>query len=107
MSKTVTRSDGTKTVNSTYTNPTTGKSVTSDQTYAKTSNGWTETGTVTGPNGGVSTDNKTVSFTNNSNGTVTRTATGTVTGPNGNVKQTGNSETWTKTFTPASTTTTN
>jgi len=134
VSKTVTNSDGTKTVDSTYTNPTTdksstvdktitnsdgtktvdttatgpnGKTVTSDQTYDKTSNGWTETGTVTGPNGGTSTDNKTVSFSNNGNGTVTRTATGSVTGPNGNVKQFGNSETYTKTYTPSSTTSTN
>jgi hypothetical protein len=60
----------------------------------------TKTGTVTGPNGKTSTDNKDVTFTKNSNGTETRTATGSVTGPNGGTKLIGNTETWTKTYTP-------
>jgi hypothetical protein len=41
-----------------------------------------------------------VTFTKNSNGTETRTATGSITGPNGGTKPIGNTETWTKTYTP-------
>jgi hypothetical protein len=123
VSKSVSDVSGVKTVDSTYTNPTTGKSstvdktisggqvdttatgpngktVTSDQTYAKTSDGYTQTGTVTGPNGKTSTDNHDVSYTTGSNGQITRTATGSVTGPNGNTKDFGNTETYTKTVTP-------
>jgi hypothetical protein len=130
VSRTVTNSDGTKTVDSTYTNAATGKSstvdksitdasgskqvdttatgpngksVTSDQTYTKTDNGWTKTGTITGPNGGVGTDSRAVSYTHNSNGTITRTSDGSVTGPNGNTHQSDNTETYTKTYTPGTT----
>jgi hypothetical protein len=128
VSKTATTSDGVRTVDSTYDNTTTGKtstvdktidtnangskqvdttatgpngkSVTSDQNYTQEGNGYSKTGTVTGPNGNTATDNKDVTFTNDGNGEVTRTATGAVTGPNGNTKLTGNTETWTKTYTP-------
>ena len=74
VSKTASDTNGVKTVDSTYTNPTTGKSstvdksisgnqvtttatgpngktTTSDQTYTKSGTGYTQTGTVTGPNG--------------------------------------------------------
>ena len=78
----------------------TAKPATSDQTYTKTSNGFTQTGTVTGTNGKISTDNRDVAYTNNGNGTTTRTATDSVTGPNGNTKTFGNTETGTKTYTP-------
>ena len=100
MDKTISsNTNGSKQVDTTATGPN-GKTATSDQTYTKDANGYTQTGTVTGPNGGTSTDNRTVGFTQNSNGTTTRTATGSVTGPNGGTKLIGNSETWTKTYTP-------
>jgi hypothetical protein len=128
VSRTTTTSDGVRTVDSTYDNTTTGKvtdvdktistnangskqvdttktlpddkTVTSNQTYTKTSDGYDKTGTVTGPNGNTSTDNKDVTFTKDANGDITRTATGSVTGPNGGTKLIGNTETWTKTYTP-------
>jgi hypothetical protein len=128
VDRTTTTSDGVRTVDSTYDNTTTGKTtdvdktistnangskqvdttktlpddktVTSDQTYTKTSDGYDKTGTVTGPNGNTSTDNKDVTFTKDANGDITRTATGSVTGPNGGTKLIGNTETWAKTYTP-------
>jgi hypothetical protein len=138
VSRDTTTSDGVRTVDSTYDNTTTDKTttvdktisansngskqvdktvtlpddktVTSDQTFTKTSDGYDKSGTVTGPNGKTSTDNKDVTYTKDANGEITRTATGSITGPNGNTKLIGNTETWTKTVTPdttpASTTTT-
>ena len=128
VDRTTTTSDGVRTVDTTYDNTTTDKTttvdktistnangskqvdttktlpddktVTSDQTYTKTSDGYDKTGTVTGPNGKTSTDNKDVTFTKDANGDITRTATGSVTGPNGGTKLIGNTETWAKTYTP-------
>jgi len=127
VSKSVTASNGTKTVDSTYTNPTTGKSstvdktitgsgdsrqvdttatgangktVTSDQTYTKTGSGFSQTGTITGPNGQTSTDTRDVNYSRATNGETTRTASGSVSGPNGKTTDFGNTETYTKTVTP-------
>jgi len=77
-----------------------GKTTTSDQTYTKTSNGYSQTGTITGPNSKTSTDTRNVSYID-SNGVITRTATGSVTGLNGQTATGGNTETYTKTYTPA------
>ena len=127
VSKSVTDANGVKTVDSTYTNPTTdksstvdktitgsngskqvdttatgpnGKTATSDQAYTKTSDGFNQTGTVTGASGKTSTDARTVTYTPDSNGQTTRTANGSVTGPNGKTTPFGNTETYTKTVTP-------
>jgi hypothetical protein len=128
VSKMTTTSDGVRTVDTTYDNTATGKDssvtkmystnangskqvdttatgangkmVTSDQTYTKTGDGYTQTGTVAGPNGNMSTDNHDVTYTKDANGDTTRTMTGSVTGPNGGTKFIGNTETYDKTVTP-------
>lgn len=128
VDRTKTTSDGVRTIDTTFDNTTTGKTssidktistnsngskqvdttgvgangktVTSDQSFTKTSDGYDKTGTITGPNDKTSTDNVDVIYTKDANGEITRTATGSVTGPNGGTKLIGNTETWTKTFTP-------
>jgi len=127
VSKTVTTSKGTRIADTTYTNPVTGKNSTvdrmttyangskqisttaaspngktaiSNQDFTKSASGYSQTGTVTGPNGSVSTDNRNVSYIQNSDGTITRTMTGSVTGPHGNTTPIGNSETYNKSYTP-------
>ena len=92
-------SAGTRTVDKTATGPN-GKSATSDQTYTKASNGYVKDGTVTGPNGNSATDQSTVTFTKDANGQITRTQSTDVTGPNGGVHTGSNSETYTRTVTP-------
>ncbi len=79
---------------------TNGKSVTSDQTYANTGNGFTQTGTVTGPKGNTSTDSRDVSYVHDPNGEITRSATGSITNSKGHAVFTGNTETYNKTVTP-------
>jgi hypothetical protein len=92
-------SAGTRTVDKTTTGAN-GKTVTSDQTYTKSSDGYVKDGTVTGPNGKTSTDESTVTYAKDPNGETTRTQTTEVTGPNGQVHTGSNSETYNQSFTP-------
>jgi hypothetical protein len=100
VDKTVsTTASGSKQVDTTATGAS-GKTVTSDQTFTKDSNGYIQIGTVTGPNGKTATDNKQVAYVKDANGETTRTATGSITGPNGGTKLIGNTETSSTTYLP-------
>lgn len=106
VDKTISRgANGSKQVDTTVMGPN-GKKVTSDQTYTKDADGYTKAGTITLPNGEVSTDNINVGVTKDSNGEITRAAVGTITLPNGATKPVDKTETSTRTFTPASASTT-
>jgi hypothetical protein len=94
-------SAGTRTVDKTATGPN-GKTSTSDQTFTKTNDGYTRDGTLTGPNGKTATDQSTVTFTKDANGDTTRTQTSEVTGPNGKEHTGSNTETYSQSTTPAS-----